>query len=86
MKRSETEVRLRNMKWWYPEGFDVHRYGKCDVCRHYSGRGLGEITNGNGEDQIDQRGRQVWATLCPECWCKWKRMNREHLVAWELMK
>lgn len=87
MSRKSTVIGvLEDFKFWYPEGFNEDMQGQCNVCGTMDNRGLGEITNGREKDQIGEKGRQRWVSLCRSCWLKWKKVSRDHVIAWELSR
>jgi len=67
------------LKGWRPRGRSLVPFLVCSVCRRPAPKGY-SLLNEMGEE------RRRWATLCDTCNCRWKELNFEYLVAWELMK
>ena len=67
------------LKGWRPRGRSLYRFRSCSVCRRCVTRGHEFICEKEGE-------RVRWAVLCGACNWYWEVLNRDYLVALELMK
>lgn len=68
------------LRGWFPRGRSLAiTYLVCSVCRKPAPRGY-SLLNEEGEE------RRHWATLCDACNQTWRELNRDYLVALELMK
>lgn len=71
------------LKGWYPMGWRKIGWGECSCC----GTDMSDRMELHKEP-IGNREMwgQSWTQVCYNCYLRWEELNRDHVVAWEMMR